>query len=52
MKKHKGLRAMLALLFASFLGMSMLACEENDGLGDAIEDAGDEIEEGLEDATD
>ena len=51
-KKNRSLRAMLALVFASVLSVSLLACEENDGLGDDLEDAAEEVEDGLEDAAD
>lgn len=42
--KKKSLRAIFALLFASLLSVSMIACEEKD-LGDKLEDVGDEIED-------
>jgi hypothetical protein len=50
--KKRSYRAFLALLFASVLSVSLLACEENDGLGDDLEDAAEEIEDGVEDAVD
>lgn len=43
-RKNRGLRALLALLFVGVLGLSTVACEDDD-LGDKLEDVGDEIED-------
>ena len=50
--KKKSLRAILAVVFASLLSVAMIACEEEGDLGDDLEDAGEEIKEGGEDAFD
>lgn len=47
MKKRKGLRALLALVFTALMALSTVACEDDD-LGDELEDVGDEIEDAVD----
>jgi hypothetical protein len=47
MKKSKSLRALLALAFATLLGLTTVACQDDD-LGDKLEDVGDEIEDAVD----
>ena len=46
-KKSRSLRALLALLFTALIGLSTVACEDDD-LGDELEDVGDEIEDAVD----
>jgi hypothetical protein len=46
--KTRTLRALLALLFTALLGLTSVACRDNDDLGDELEDVGDEIEDAVD----
>lgn len=46
--RSKSLRVLLALLFASLLSLTTVACEDKNDLGDELEDVGDEIEDAVD----
>ena len=47
-KRSKTFRALMALLFASTLALGTVACQDDNDLGDELEDVGDEIEDAVD----